>query len=93
MKAQILFCDALSVYQKLIRDGLVQRDVPLVTRSFVMAGMCQKGCIYIDGNISAAQRQHFKLDIANIEHRLLAKLDFSGFSEPIKNIFLQLFNI
>jgi len=91
-KTKILFCDALPVYEKLRQQGLSLRDLSVVTRSFAMAQHIKKKCIYIDANLSADLRQHFKSGIPDIERRLVEQLNSSEVQTPVKNIFLQLFN-
>ena len=92
LKTKILFCDALLVYEKLRQQGLILRDLFVVTRSFAMAQHIKKNCIYIDANLSADLRQHFKSSIPDIELRLIKQLDSSEVQTSVKNIFLQLFN-
>jgi hypothetical protein len=92
LKTKILFCDALPVYEKLPYHKRTLPDVMVVTRSFVMAQKIKNYCVYIDENVSAGQRKHFKSGIPNVERRLIKQFNTSGVSEPEKNIFLQLFN-
>ena len=92
MKSKILFCDSLPVFEKLLCDGLISRDVSIVTRSFVMAKQIAVDCIYIDGNVTSEQRKLFKSGIYNIEQRLKLKLEREQVPSPLINIFLQFFN-
>ena len=90
MKSKTLFCDALTVYEKLIQKDLVAQNACVVTRSFELARQLKGECVYIDANLSVGQRQHFKMGIVDVERQLIKKLDASRFSEAIKIIFLQL---
>ncbi len=91
-QTKILFCDALPIYEKLLHDGLIAKDVMVVTRSFVIAQNLEKHCVYIDGQISVDKRKNFKSGILDIEKRLIKQFDVLGVSEPERNIFLQFFN-
>jgi len=91
-QTKILFCDALTVYEKLLHDDLIAPDILVATRSFVMAQNMKKHCVYIDGQVSVDERKRFKFGIPDVEQRLIKQFDVFGISEPAKNIFLQFFN-
>ena len=92
LKAKILFCDALPVYEKLHQQGFISRGLSVITRSFALAQHINESCVYIDANLSTYQRQHFKSSIPDIERRLIEQLNSSEVQTSVKNIFLQLFN-
>ena len=87
-----LFCDSEAVFSKLVETGVILPDLPVFTRSFVMANNASINSIYLDEKLSMRERQDFISGIGNIEKKLIMRLEALSIPVSDKLIFLQLFN-
>ena len=87
-----LFCDSEAVFSKLVETGIISTDLPVFTRSFVMANNTSINSIYLDEKLSMRERQDFISGIGNVEKKLIIRLEALSIPVSEKLIFLQLFN-
>ena len=87
-----LFCDSELVFNSLVETGVITPDLPVFTRSFVIANNAAINSIYLDDKLSIRERQNFKLAISVTEKKLITRLKKSSIPVAETIIFLQLFN-
>ena len=87
-----LFCDSELVFNSLVEKGVITPDLPVFTRSFVLANNAAINSVYLDDRLSIRERQKFKLAILVTEKKLIARLKKSSIPVSETFIFLQLFN-
>ncbi len=87
-----LFCDSHMVFESLANNGVISRDVTVMTRSLVMAIDSKIKTIYFDDEVEPHERITFKAGITSCENILIKKLSTVSDSHAHKIIFLQLFN-
>ncbi|MDA8881832.1 hypothetical protein N9I90_03855 [Alphaproteobacteria bacterium] len=86
-----LFCDSELVFNKLVEMGVIMPDLPVFTRSFVIANNAAINSVYLDDKLSMGERQNFKAAISVTEKKLIAQLEKSSVPASEIFIFLQLF--
>ena len=87
-----LFCESELVFNILVEKAVVTKDVPVFTRSFVIAENAAINSIYLDDKIFLSDRQNFISGISITERKLVERLKNTSVPHEEKLIFLQLFN-
>ena len=65
-----LFCDSELVFNSLVEKGVITPDLPVFTRSFVLANNAAINNVYLDDRLSIRERQNFKAAISVTEKTL-----------------------
>ena len=87
-----LFCDSQLAFDTLVANGLVDPNIQVLTRSFVLSNNQKVNTDYLDGRLSVAKRLSLKSKIKCLQDELNRELQRADFQGAHRLIFLQFWN-